>query len=76
MTLTVNGDPRDLPPLEVLEHMAVVDQLDGAVLKEGEVVDARHVIDVRVVDHIDVHVPGNVATTAPEVELHGDSPGE
>jgi len=54
--------------------MAVVDQIDGAVLQEGEVVDARYMIDVRVVDDVDMHVPGDVATTAPEMEFHGDSP--
>ena len=54
----------------MLEHVAVVDELDRTVLQERQIVDARHVIDMGVVDDVDVHEAWNVATTTPKMKFH------
>jgi len=62
--------PRNLTALEVLEHVAVVDELDRTVLQVRQIVDARHVIDMGVVDDVDMHEARNVASPAAEMKFH------
>ncbi len=57
-------------PFEMLENMTVVNHVDTVGRDKREVVDAIHMVDVSVFDHIDVHVAGNEPLAATQMKFH------
>ena len=61
----------DVAPAEVLEHVAVVDQIDRVVADESQIVDRCNMVDMGVVHRVDVHEAGDMPLAAAEMEFHG-----
>ena len=53
--------PINIPPLEMLQHVTVVDQINAVSLNEGQVVNCCNVIHVRVINGINMNEPRNKA---------------
>lgn len=62
--------PADGASFEMLQNMTAINQVDTGIADEGQIIDRRNMVDMRISDGIDVNKTRYIPLAAAKVQFH------